>query len=147
MSKTYRKVEPDAVLPDGILEYKSDQAIFKDHFDAFVIPGDTITAEHDGFTLTARIDHDDITDIDDYYQGEEKASWLRDEWHFSTVVIAVARGGYTLHEHAVALSGVDRNFPGSDNTHLRYVANELAEEAIALGHTIFKELCEEAKIL
>jgi hypothetical protein len=39
--------------------------MFTRHFDRFACAGDTITAEHDGFTLTARIHLDDCGDKPD----------------------------------------------------------------------------------
>lgn len=131
--------------------------MFTENFDRYVCQGDTIECEVDGFTVVARIEHDDDSDINDTdcfpeeYSAEifgedtpahradfEKAlaarrAWERNEWHYSGVVLSVARNGVTLDNHAASLWGVERNFPGSDNSYLREVANELLPEALERG--------------
>jgi len=115
---------------------------FTEKFDNFTCEGDTITTEVDGFTLTAVIRHDPDAGPDslDCYSEEAIEAWEKDEWHFSGLVVSVSRNGVTLDEHAAALWGVERNFPGTDNSYLSEVANELADEALDAGKAVLKTL-------
>ena len=64
----------------------------------------------------------------------------------SGVVVSVSRNGVTLDEHAAALWGVERNFPGTDNSYLSEVANELADEALDAYWGLLDAVCDEAGV-
>jgi hypothetical protein len=87
-------------------------------FARFVCVGDTIQADVDGFTVTARIVHDESTRPDDFdcYDDAIVAAWRNDEWFFCGVCVQVSRAGIDLTgPYGAALWGVEANFPGSDN--------------------------------
>lgn len=65
-------------------------------------------------------------------------AWCNDEWHWSGVVVTVSRAGVELG--AASVWGVERNYPGSDNSYLTETANELLSEAIASARAKIKEL-------
>lgn len=44
-------------------------------------------------------------------------------------------------EYAVALWGVERNYPGADNSYLQCVANDLLPEALEQAETKLAALC------
>jgi hypothetical protein len=103
-------------------------------FDRFVCVGDTIQADVDGFTVTARIVHDESTCPDDFdcYDDAIVAAWRNDEWFFCGVCVQVSRAGIDLTgPYGAALWGVEANFPGSDNAYLTGIATDLISEAIA----------------
>lgn len=130
--------------------------IFKQTFGdggSFVCVGDTITAEHEGFTFTARIEQDcDYTLHDDDVHNVEAnpehakeineaiAAFERDEWFYGGVVVSVEKAGVKLDDHAASLWGMEINYPGSDNGHLNEVANELINEALTAGRAKVYEL-------
>ena len=103
-------------------------------FDRFVCTGDTITADVDGFTVTARIVHDDSTRPDDFdcHDGATVEAWRNDEWSYCGVCVQVSRAGIDLTgPYGAALWGVEANFPVSDNAYLAEIATDLIPEAIA----------------
>jgi hypothetical protein len=68
-------------------------------------------------------------------------AWCNDEWHYVGVSVTVSRNDVQLigdYEHA--LWGIDANYPGSDNSYLRDVANEYAEEALEAARVKLAEL-------
>ena len=131
---------------------------FTDNFDRYVCTGDTITATVNGFDVTARIVHDPDYRIDDDDCHNEdqtvtgcddeqfakllkaRKAWFDDEWFYCGVVLSVERGGVTLDEHAASLWGIEVNYPDGDNSYLREVANELADEAFKSGQAVLETL-------
>lgn len=139
--------------------------MFTKGFDRYVCFGDYIQCEVDGFTVTARVEYDQDTKIDDcdsfpeeysvemfgedtpeHREHFEKAlaarrAWFNDEWHYCGVVLSVSKRGIALDKHAASLWGIDCNFPGSDNSYLLDVANNLLSEALDVGKATLAELC------
>lgn len=143
--------------------------MFTKQFGSYVCEGDSITCTVGKFTATARIYHDDCIDKPDerddgFWPSQDKnaagyvlpenyetemakakevmRAWLADEWHYSGVVVTVECEGVQLvDEYDVALWGVERNYPGSDNSYLLEVANELLPEALERAESKLAELC------
>lgn len=116
-------------------------------FDRFVCPGDTITADVDGFTVTARIAYDDSTRPDDFdcYDDATIEAWRNDDWYFCGVCVQVSRAGIDLTgPYGAALWGVEANFPGSDNAYLTEIAADLIPEAIAEARAAMARLIADA---
>lgn len=135
-------------------------------FDSYTCDGDTRECEIEGFTLTARIVHDEISDTpgerdDGFWPSKDKNAagyvlpanfdaemdkaqhamdaWHRDEWWYVGVVVTASREGVELaHE---SLWGIDCNYPGSDNSYLTEVANDLATEAVMAARAKIAKLC------
>ena len=107
---------------------------FSSKFDRFVCAGDTITADVDGFTVTASIVHDESTRPDDFdcYADHIVQAWRDDEWFYVGICLQVSRAGVDLTgPYGAALWGLEANFPGSDNAYLSEIAEELLGEASA----------------
>jgi len=82
-------------------------------------------------------------------------AWRNDEWFYCGVVLSVSREGVTLAgeadqekvqwtfslPNAASLWGVEANYPGSDNSYLAEVANELLPEALAEARAALSRLC------
>lgn len=60
-------------------------------------------------------------------------AWCNDEWFWCGIVLSVEKNGVVLAEHAASLWGIDCNYPGSDNSYLMEVANDLLKEAVNVG--------------
>jgi hypothetical protein len=143
--------------------------MFTEKFGRFVCEGDTITCEHDGFTVTATVYHDECGDTPDErcdgfwpsrdpkaagyvlpenFDAEQAkaervmAAWKNDEWFFCGVAITVSRNDVQLTgDYDNALWGIECNYPDSDNDYLRSVANDLLDEAIESAKLKIKKLC------
>lgn len=62
---------------------------------------------------------------------EVMRAWEHDEWHYYGVAVTVERDGVQLtgrYDHA--LWGNEGNYPGSDNSYLTEVTNDLLPEAL-----------------
>ncbi len=146
--------------------------MFTEKFNRYACEGDTITAEVDGFTIKATIRADDCSDAPDErqdgfwpsldpkdagYIGAKSPrtlarhmakaqavmdAWKRDQWFYCGVSLSVKRSGITIDAHAASLWGIDCNYPGSDNSYLAEVANELLPEALEAGRAALRTLCD-----
>ena len=68
-------------------------------------------------------------------------AWCNDQWRYVGIVLSVSCKGVVLDRYAASLWGNDMNYPGSDNSHLTEVANELLSEALEVGKAKLSELC------
>lgn len=109
-------------------------------FDEFACVGDSITWQAEGFTLRAHLEHDGDTKPTDFdcYSADDTAAWDRDEWQYVGVIVTASKAGVDLGD--ASLWGVDMNFPGSDNSYLATVAEELQGEAIEAARAKLAEL-------
>lgn len=146
-----------AVIASGV-HAAHTRPVFVQAFKGFVAFGDSIETHHNGYRIAARIEHDDQTRIDDddcHSEDQERTgctdeqhaqlmaarrAWFDNEWHYCGVVLSVTRDGVMLDEHAASLWGIECNYPGSDNSYLNSVANELLPEALAAAETRFADL-------
>ena len=69
------------------------------------------------------------------------AAWRKDEWFYCGIVLSVALEGVTLEQNAAALSGIEANYPDSDNAYLTEVAQELLPAALDAGRAAARRLC------
>ena len=121
---------------------------FTSSFDEYACPGDTITADINGLTITARIeqdpdwhiDYDDahnpdqnVTGCDDEGQARllhARDAYYRNEWGYVGIALSATKNGVILDKYASSLWGIECNYPGTDNSYLTEVANELLDEAV-----------------
>ena len=68
-------------------------------------------------------------------------AWCNDQWRYVGIVLSVSRKGVELDANADSLWCIDMNYPGSDNSYLTEVANELLSEALEVGKAKLSELC------
>lgn len=133
--------------------------MFTKEFGDYACDGATIECEKDGFEIVARIemdsdyhiDNDDCHNVDQSVTGctdeqfkrmmKARTAWLNDEWFCCGVVLSVSRKGIELDSYAASLWGIECSYPGSTNEYLTEVANELLDEAIAVGKQRIEELC------
>ncbi|MBR9806707.1 MAG: hypothetical protein GYB49_05740 [Alphaproteobacteria bacterium] len=69
-------------------------------------------------------------------------AWRKDEWFYCGIVLSVERDSIELDRHAASLWGVECNYPGTDNSYLTSVANELLPEALDAGRAAAARLAE-----
>ena len=69
-------------------------------------------------------------------------AWRKGEWFYCGIVLSVERDGIELDRHAASLWGIECNYPGSDNSYLAEVANELLAEALDAGRAAAARLSE-----
>ena len=132
---------------------------FPNQFSGFVCAGDCLQVEINGITFMARIEPDPFADIDDddchnldqsitgcneHQQRrliEAREAYKRDEWFYC---------GITLHAQHIATGAswdgleslwrIEANYPGSYNTYLTEVANELLASAVEQVQDKIREL-------
>ena len=132
---------------------------FDQSFNNYVCEGDTITAEIDGFVITARIEHDHDQCIydDDCHSTDQSVTgcndeqfkkllaardaWFNNEWFYCGVVLSISKNGIELDNTAASLWGIECNYPESDNSYLTRIASDLLDEALQAGRDILKKLC------
>ena len=69
-------------------------------------------------------------------------TWCNNEWHYVGVDVTVSKAGINLTgQYRYALRGIECNVPGSDNSCLRDVANDLLPEALEAARAKLSELC------
>jgi len=69
-------------------------------------------------------------------------AWKNDEWFYCGIVLTVHKAGIPVVEkYHVALWGIECNYPGSDNSYLTEVANDLLGEALDLAKANVSKLC------
>lgn len=148
----------DDFTADSDEEPTMQNELFTENFSAYACPGDSISAEHEGYTLRAYIQHDDAASIDDDDchntdqsvtgcddEQQEKLlkarhDWNLGHWFYCGIVLEVKFNGVTLDKHAASLWAIECNYPGSDNSYLREVANELAPEALERAREMRAEI-------
>lgn len=114
----------------------------------YVCDGDTIEIDHNGLTITARIEHDIDHSIDDDdchnvelcpAQSEQirqaRQAYFNGDWWYVGVCVSVAYDDMPLTgKYSHAVWGIECNYPGPndklDNSYLTDVANELIDEAL-----------------
>jgi hypothetical protein len=67
-------------------------------------------------------------------------AWCKDEWCYVGVVLSVAKNDIVVCEHAASLWGIEANYPGSDNSYLTEVANDLLSEALEAAAQATKDM-------
>ena len=133
--------------------------MFKETFDDYVCIDDTISTTVYGFVVRASIERDgcrhiddddchnidqDVTGCNDAQQEkllEARQAWFDDEWFYCGVVLSVYKNGVCLADNT-SLWGIEANYPGSDNTYLTEVANDLLPEALEEAKEVLKALVE-----
>jgi len=68
-------------------------------------------------------------------------AWCNDEWYYCGIVLTVRKAGIKLDDSS-SFWRIECNYPGSDNSYLRDVANELLPEALGYARAKLAELTE-----
>ncbi len=73
--------------------------------------------------------------------------WRKGDWFYCGIVLRVSLEGVDLAPTAAALFGIEANYPGTDNSCLTDVANELLPEAVAAARETLARLVSHADTL
>jgi hypothetical protein len=137
--------------------------MFTEKFNSYVVPGDSISTEVEGFKLVAKLEHDNYYGIDDDdmhnpdqtvtgvdQAGQEKIlaarkAYQNGEWAYGGIVIESSYKGVPLVSHSASLWGIEYNYPEQSNEYLTEVANELLPEALEEAKSVLAEM--RAKLL
>ena len=72
--------------------------------------------------------------------------WKNDNWWYVVIAVTVEKNGILLtDEFGNALWGIECNYPGSDNSYLLQIANELIDEAMNEAREALKNLCNDCE--
>lgn len=136
--------------------------MFTQKFDKYVCDGDSITCELGNLTIRAKVDRDytyqiddddchnpdqTVTGCDDEQQAklmEARKAYFRNKWWYGIVILSAEIDGVEFLDFVDSLGGIEVNYPGSDNSYLWQVANEMLhqnegtikESAKALGQKL-----------
>lgn len=83
-------------------------------------------------------------------QGKAEAvmeGWRKGDWFYCGIVVSVFLEGVELYRDTASLWGVEANYPGTDNSYLTGVANELLPEAVAAARETLVRLVSHADTL
>ena len=73
--------------------------------------------------------------------------WRKGDWFYCGIVLSVSLEDVDLARTAAALFGIEANYPGTDNSYLTEVANELLPEAVAAARETLARLAAQAKAM
>jgi hypothetical protein len=73
--------------------------------------------------------------------------WRQGDWFYCGIVLSVSAEGVDLARAAAALFGIEANYPGTDNSYLTDVSNELLPEAVAAARETLTRLAAQAQAL
>ncbi len=132
---------------------------FKQGFSGYAYIEDTIETTAGKIIVVAKILRDEDTTIDDDYYSQDmtgctdeqqaeiervRDAWYSNEWFYCGIVLSVyyenEHTRIELHDHAASLWGIECNYPGSDNSYLTEVANDMLSEAIEEGQIALDSL-------
>lgn len=73
--------------------------------------------------------------------------WRKGDWFFCGIVLSVSLEGVDLASHTASLWGIYANYPGTDNSYLTEIANELLPESIAVARETLARLAAHAQAM
>ena len=117
-------------------------------FDRFACIGDSVALDVGPYTVRASLEWDGTTrpEDSDCYTPEVIEAWRRDEWCFVGVVLSVWADDILLDKHAASLWGIECNFPGTNNSYLSEVADDLLPEALDAANDVRARLIKKLKV-
>ena len=104
-------------------------------FDKHPLPGDSIVWRNGGFTLTARIEFDDLTTPRelDYYSEEDIKRWEADEWCYVGIVVSAEYKGWLLEDPLASLWGLECGLADDSGDYLSEIAAAMLVEELQVA--------------
>ena len=101
-------------------------------FNKHPCPGDSITWRNGGFTLTARVEFDDVTEPRDVdcYSEEDIERWKNGDWCYVGIVVTAEYKRWLLKDPVASLWGLECGLADDSGDYLSDVAAELFAEAL-----------------
>ena len=93
-------------------------------FDKHPLPGDSIVWRNGGFTLTARVEFDDVTEPGEFdgYSEEDIKRWDADEWCYVGIVVTAEYKGWLLCDPVASLWGLECGLADDSGDYLSEIA-------------------------
>ena len=104
-------------------------------FDKHPLPGDSITWRNGGFTLTARIEFDDLTRPGEFdcYSEEDIKRWEADEWYYVGIVVSAEYKGWLLEDPVASLWGLECGLAEDSGDYLSEIAAAMLVEELQVA--------------
>ena len=104
-------------------------------FDKRPLPGDSITWRNGGFTLTARIEFDDLTRPREFdgYSEEDIKRWEADEWCYVGIVVSAEYKGWLLEDPVASLWGLECGLTEDSGDYLSEIAAAMLVEELQVA--------------
>ena len=101
-------------------------------FNSYACIGDSITWHKDGFDITATLQDDTDSHVNDSecYSPVKIKQWFNNEWFFVGIVLSVEKNGILIDAHSASLWGIECNYNKKANRYLAKMAQEMESEAI-----------------
>lgn len=119
--------------------------MFTQHFDSYVIGGESIKCEVGRFEVTARLVHDPDTMPEDCecYTKKQIKAFYDDKWHYFGLVLSATYNGVDCGDCLASVWGYEGNFPSrrkNPNKYLTDEANSLLGEALEQAKSKLEEI-------
>ena len=104
-------------------------------FDKRPCPGDSIVWRNRGFTLTARIEVDDVATPRevDCYSDDDIKRWEADEWCYVGIVVTAEYKGWLLCDTAASLRGLECGLADDSGDYLSEIAAAMLVEELQVS--------------
>ena len=98
-------------------------------------PGDSIVWRNGGFTLTARIEFDDLTKPGEFdcYSEEDIKRWEADEWCYVRIVVSAEYKGWRLEDPVASLRGLECGLADDSGDYLSEIAAAMLVEELQVA--------------
>ena len=104
-------------------------------FDKHPCPGDSITWRNGGFTLTARVEFDDVTEPGEFdgYSEEDIERWKNGDWCYVGIVVTAEYRRWLLKDPVASLWWLECGLADDSGDYLSEIAAELFVEALQVA--------------
>ena len=104
-------------------------------FNKHPLPGDSITWRNGGFTLTARVESDDVTEPGEFdgYSEEDIKRWEADEWCYVGIVVTAEYKRWLLKDPAASLWGLECGLTEDSGDYLSEIAAAMLVEELQVA--------------
>ena len=104
-------------------------------FNKHPCPGDSIVWRNGGFTLTARVEFDDVTEPGEFdgYSEKDLRRWEADEWCYVGIVVTAEYKGWLLCDPAARLFGLECGLTEDSGDYLSEIAAAMLAEELQVA--------------
>ena len=104
-------------------------------FNKHPLPGDSITWRNGGFTLTARVEFDDVATPGEFdcYSDDDIKRWEADEWCYVGIVVTAEYKRWLLKDPAASLWGLECGLTEDSGDYLSEIAAAMLVEELQVA--------------